>query len=80
MPAVSGRRLWIAALLCLSALGCRAAPDFGGERPSLDARYAAAWVTDAADHEGNFDLAPYDAITAWLARVAAEPAHVTIDA
>jgi glutathione S-transferase len=31
-------------------------------------------------NEGHFDLAPYDAINAWLARVAAEPAHVAIDA
>ena len=31
-------------------------------------------------HEGGFDLAPYEAIGAWLERVAAEPGHVTIDA
>ena len=31
-------------------------------------------------HEGGFDLSPYPAIGAWLARVAAEPGHVTIDA
>ena len=30
--------------------------------------------------EGNFDLTRYPAITAWLARVAAQPGHVTIDA
>jgi glutathione S-transferase len=30
-------------------------------------------------HEGGFDLEPYPAIGAWLARVAAEPGHVTID-
>ena len=30
-------------------------------------------------HEGEFDLARYPAIRAWLARVAAEPGHVTID-
>ncbi|MBA3841756.1 MAG: glutathione S-transferase family protein [Actinobacteria bacterium] len=35
--------------------------------------------THVAD-EGGFDLTLYDAINAWLARVAAEPAHVTIDA
>jgi glutathione S-transferase len=31
-------------------------------------------------HEGDFDLEPYTAIRAWLARVAAQPSHVTIDA
>ncbi len=30
--------------------------------------------------EGNFDLGRYPAIRAWLARVAAQPGHVTIDA
>jgi glutathione S-transferase len=31
-------------------------------------------------HEGDFDLGGYDAVRAWLARVAAQPGHVTIDA
>jgi glutathione S-transferase len=31
-------------------------------------------------HEGDFDLAAYPAIRAWLNRVAAQPKHVTIDA
>jgi glutathione S-transferase len=31
-------------------------------------------------HEGDFDLEPYPAIRAWLARVAAQPGHVPIDA
>jgi len=30
--------------------------------------------------EGNFDMARYPAIRSWLARVAAQPGHVTIDA
>ncbi len=30
--------------------------------------------------EGEFDLAPYPGIRAWLDRVAAQPGHVTIDA
>ena len=30
-------------------------------------------------HEGGFDLAPFPAIEAWLARVAAQPGHITID-
>jgi glutathione S-transferase len=29
--------------------------------------------------EGPFDLAPFTAVRAWLARVAAQPGHVTID-
>ena len=31
-------------------------------------------------HEGRFELEPYRAITAWLARVADQPGHVAIDA
>jgi glutathione S-transferase len=31
-------------------------------------------------HEGDFDLAPYAAVRAWLDRVAAQPRHVPIDA
>ncbi len=31
-------------------------------------------------HEGGFDLAPYDAIHAWLERVATQPRHVPITA
>jgi glutathione S-transferase len=31
-------------------------------------------------HEGDFDLEPYPAIRAWLARVSAQPGHVPIDA
>jgi glutathione S-transferase len=30
-------------------------------------------------HEGEFDLAPYPAITAWLVRVKSQPGHVSID-
>ena len=31
-------------------------------------------------HEGDFDLAPYPMIRAWIDRVASQPLHVTIDA
>jgi glutathione S-transferase len=31
-------------------------------------------------HEGGFELEPYPAVRAWLARVAAQPGHVPIDA
>jgi len=49
-----------------------------GDRLTLAdiALYAYTHVAD----EGGFDLVPYPAIDAWLARVAAEPGHVTIDA
>jgi glutathione S-transferase len=40
------------------------------------ALYAYTHVAD----EGGFDLEPYPAIRAWLARVASQPGHVTIDA
>ena len=30
-------------------------------------------------HEGEFDLAPYPNVRAWLARVAHQPGHITID-
>jgi len=45
---------WILALLWWScaARSAVAAPDFGAERVSEDARYAAAWVLDGADNQG----------------------------
>lgn len=30
-------------------------------------------------HEGGFDLGPYTAVRAWLARVSEQPNHITID-
>jgi glutathione S-transferase len=49
---------------------------FVGERCSIAdlALYAYTHVAD----EGGFDLAPYPAVRAWLARVAARPGHVLI--
>lgn len=51
---------------------------FVGERYGLAdiALYAYTHVA----HEGDFDLARYPAIRAWLARVAAQPGHVPISA
>jgi glutathione S-transferase len=51
---------------------------FVGSRCSLAdiSLYAYTHVAE----EGNFDLDRYPAIRAWLARVAAQPGHVTIDA
>ena len=51
---------------------------FVGERYSIAdiALYAYTHVAG----EGGFDLAPYPSVRAWLARVAAEPGHVSITA
>jgi glutathione S-transferase len=49
-----------------------------GSSPTL-ADLALYGYTHVAD-EGGFDLARYPAIRRWLERVAAQPAHVTIDA
>jgi glutathione S-transferase len=47
----------------------------GGRLSIADiALYAYTHVAD----EGGFDLAPYPAVRAWLARVAAEPGHIPI--
>ena len=56
----------------------RWATFFVGERYSIAdiALYAYTHVAD----EGDFDLAPYSAIRAWLERVASQPGHVPIDA
>ena len=49
---------------------------FVGDGPTIAdiALYAYTHVAN----EGGFDLAPYSAIRAWLARVAAQPGHVAI--
>ena len=49
-------------------------PWFGGEAMTIAdmALYAYTHVAD----EGGFDLADYPAVSAWLARVAAEPGHI----
>jgi glutathione S-transferase len=50
----------------------------------VGARYSLADISLYAythvAHEGGFELEPYPAIRAWLARVAAQPGHVAIDA
>ena len=50
-----GRRLLVAAGVCVCATWAHAAPqrpDFGAERASDDARYAASRVLEAADNDG----------------------------
>jgi hypothetical protein len=46
-----GKRLLLAACGWLCAAACLAAPDFGAERASGDAQYAAAWVLGGADNQ-----------------------------
>jgi glutathione S-transferase len=55
-----------------------AQPYFGGGRSTVAdiALYAHTHVA----HEGDFDLARFPAILDWLARIAAEPGHVAMDA
>jgi len=50
-----GKALCAAAVLCLCVTVSNAASsgaDFAGERASLDARYAANWVLESGDHQG----------------------------
>jgi glutathione S-transferase len=49
-----------------------------GESPTLADLSLYAYTHVA--HEGGFDLGRYEAVRAWLERVAAEPGHVPIDA
>lgn len=51
---------------------------FVGERMSLADISLYAYTHVA--HEGGFDLAPYPAIRAWVARVPEQPRHIPIDA
>jgi glutathione S-transferase len=50
---------------------------FVGERYSVADISLYAYTHVA--HEGGFDLGRYASISAWLARVAAQPGHITID-
>ncbi len=52
-------------------------PFFVGKRYGLADIVLYAYTHVA--HEGKFDLARYPHVTAWLARVAGQPGHVTID-
>jgi len=56
----------------------RAHVFFGGDAYSIAdiALYAYTHVA----HEGGFDLAPFPAVRAWLARVADQPRHIAITA
>jgi glutathione S-transferase len=76
--AVPGKRRWGEAALAVMEDHLRARRFFVGERYTIAdiALYAYTHVAG----EGGFDLAPYPAVRAWLARVAAEPGHLAITA
>ena len=76
--AVPGKRKWGEAALAVMEDHLRARRFFVGERYTIAdiALYAYTHVAG----EGGFDLAPYPAVRAWLARVAAEPGHLAITA
>jgi len=77
-----------AALAARQAAGYRALDamekHLTGREYFVGSRYSLAdislYVYTHVAEEGNFDLGRYPAIRAWLARVAAQPGHVTIDA
>ena len=73
---VPEKRKWGIAALEVMEGHLRDRPFFVAERYSIAdiALYAYTHVAD----EGGFDLAPYPAIRAWLARVAGQPGHVPI--
>jgi glutathione S-transferase len=74
--ALPGKRKWGHAALAVMEQHLRARRFFVGDRYTIAdiALYAYTHVAG----EGGFDLAPYEAVRAWLARVAAEPRHVKI--
>ena len=74
--ALPGKRQQGVAALEVMEQHLRAHPFFAGQRYSIAdiALYAYTHVAG----EGGFDLAPFAAVRAWMARVAAEPGHVKI--
>jgi glutathione S-transferase len=76
VAALPGKRKWGEAALAVMERHLMARRFFVGERYTIAdiALYAYTHVA----HEGGFDLAPYPALRAWLARVAAEPRHLKI--
>ena len=76
--ALPGKRKWGVAALEVMDQHVRTRSFFVGDAYSIAdiALYAYTHVA----HEGGFDLAPYPAIRAWLARVADQPGHIAITA
>ena len=76
VAALPGKRKWGDAALAVMEQHLAARRFFVGERYSIAdiALYAYTHVAG----EGGFDLAPFPAVRAWIARVAAEPRHLAI--
>jgi len=76
--ALPGKRKWGVAALEVMDQHLRAHVFFAGDAYSIAdiALYAYTHVA----HEGGFDLAPFPAVRAWLARVADQPRHIAITA
>ena len=74
--ALPGKRKWGNAALAVMDGHLRNRNFFAGERYTIAdiALYAYTHVAP----EGGFDLAPYPAVRAWLARVAEQPGHIEI--
>jgi glutathione S-transferase len=74
--ALPGKRKWGVAALDVMEQHLRTRTFFVGEAYSIAdiALYAYTHVA----HEGGFDLAPFPAVRAWLARVAEQPRHLRI--
>jgi glutathione S-transferase len=74
--ALPGKRKWGVAALDVMEQHLRTRTFFVGEAYSIAdiALYAYTHVA----HEGGFDLAPFPAVRAWIARVAAQPGHMRI--
>jgi glutathione S-transferase len=74
--ALPGKRKGGVAALGVMEQHLAARPFFVDDRYSIAdiALYAYTHVA----HEGGFDLAPFPAVRAWIARVAAEPRHIPI--
>jgi glutathione S-transferase len=74
--ALPGKRKWGEAALAVMEQHLRAHLFFVAGRYTIAdiALYAYTHVA----HEGGFDLAPYENVRAWLARVAAQPRHIKI--
>jgi glutathione S-transferase len=76
VAALPGKRKWGNAALAVMDGHLRNRSFFVGERYTIAdiALYAYTHVAP----EGGFDLAPYPAVRAWLARVAEQPGHIEI--
>jgi glutathione S-transferase len=74
--ALPGKRKWGVAALDVMEQHLRTRTFFVGEAYSIAdiALYAYTHVA----HEGGFDLAPFPAVRAWLARLAEQPRHLRI--